>query len=238
MRTVESVPTRDPSPAVFVGRAQHGSLSTGGWRGKRFGEGCGKVDAVSCPPMKTAITLRRLAVSALAATTIGVGPVGHIVDAGRSGPEVPGRIDVEDGNKVFLVGHAVGVQIYRCNSSATGSSWGLVAPRADLYGDNGKVIVKHYGGPTWQAKDGSKVLASRVDGVVMDERAIPWLLLKADSNSAGSDGDRLIGTTFIQRVATTGGMAPDASTCNSETADDLVEIPYTADYYFWKATGN
>jgi hypothetical protein len=202
-----------------------------------IGEGSGKVDAVSCPPMKTTITLRRLAVSALAATTIGVGPVGHIVDAGRSGPEVPERIDVEDGNKVFLVGHAVGVQIYRCNVGAIGSSWGLVAPRADLYGDNGQVIVKHYGGPTWQAKDGSKVLASRVDGVIMDETAIPWLLLKADSKTAGSDGDRLTGTTFIQRVATTGGLAPDPSTCDSETADDVVEIPYTADYYFWKSTG-
>jgi hypothetical protein len=52
--------------------------------------------------MKTAITLRRLAVAALTATTIGVGPVDHIVDAGRSGSEVPGRIDVEDGNKVFV----------------------------------------------------------------------------------------------------------------------------------------
>ena len=118
--------------------------------------------------MKTAITLRRLAVAALTATTIGVGPVGHIVDAGRSGPEVPGRIDVEDGNKVFLVGHAVGVQIYRCNAGATGFSWGLVAPRADLYGDNGKLIVTHYGGPTWEAKDGSTVVGSRVDGVMVD----------------------------------------------------------------------
>lgn len=188
--------------------------------------------------MKTTITLRRLAVSALAATTIGVGPVGHIVDAGRSGPEVPERIDVEDGNKVFLVGHAIGVQIYRCNSSAAGSSWGFVAPRADLYGDNGKVIITHYGGPTWEAKDGSKVEASRVDGVTMDETAIPWLLLKVGSKSAGSDGDRLTGTTFIQRVATTGGVAPAPSACNSETANDVVEIPYTADYYFWKSTGN
>ena len=78
--------------------------------------------------MKTAITLRRLAVAALTTTTIGVGPVDHIVDAGVSGPEVPGRIDVEDGNKVFLVGHAVGVQIYRCNAGATDFGWGLVAP--------------------------------------------------------------------------------------------------------------
>ena len=160
-------------------------------------EGGGKVDAVSCPLMNAAITLRRLAVSALAATTIGVGPVDHIVDAGRSGPEVPERIDVDSGNKVFLVGHAVGVQIYRCDPAATGFGWALVAPRADLYGDNGKVIVTHYGGPTWEAKDGSTVVATRVDGVTMNETAIPWLKLKTKSAVAGSDGDRLAGTTFI-----------------------------------------
>jgi hypothetical protein len=188
--------------------------------------------------MKTAITLRRLAVAALTATTIGVGPVGHIVDAGRSGPEVPGRIDVEDGNKVFLVGHAIGVQIYRCNAGATGFSWGLVAPRADLYGDNGKLIVTHYGGPTWEAKDGSTVVGSRVDGVMMDETAIPWLLLKKATTTHGADGDRLTDTTFIQRVATTGGLAPAAGTCNADTVGDVAEIPYTADYYFWKSTGS
>ena len=101
--------------------------------------------------MKTTITLRHLALAALTATTIGVGPVGHIVDAGRTGPEVAERIDVEEGNKVFLVGHAIGVQIYGCKTGATGLGWELIAPRADLYGDNGKLIATHYGGPTWRA---------------------------------------------------------------------------------------
>jgi hypothetical protein len=187
--------------------------------------------------MKTAITLRRLAVAALTATTIGVGPVDHVVDAGQSGPEVPERIDVEDGNKVFLVGHATGVQIYRCNAGATGFSWGLVAPRADLYGDNGKLIATHYGGPSWQTRDGSKVTATRVDGVMVDYDAIPWLLLKA-TPTPGAEGDRLAETTFIQRTSTTGGIAPAASTCNEATVGDVAEIPYTADYHFWKSTGS
>jgi hypothetical protein len=186
--------------------------------------------------MKTAITLRRLAVSALAATTIGVGPVGHIVDAGQSGPDVPERIDVEDGNKVFLVGHATGVQIYRCNAGATGFSWGLVAPRADLYGDNGNLIATHYAGPTWEARDGSTVKGAKVDGVTVDETAIQWLLLKA-TPQPGGDGDRFAETTFIQRINTTGGLAPAPSTCTDATVGIIDEIPYTADYYFWKSAG-
>jgi hypothetical protein len=53
----------------------------------------------------------------------------------------------------------------------------------------------------------------------------------------GEDGDRLAHTTYIQRVATTGGLAPRAGTCNAATAGDVEEIPYTADYYFWKRIG-
>ena len=152
------------------------------------------------------------------------------------GPVVPSRIQVEDGNKVFLVGHAVGVQIYSCNATAAGFSWGLVAPRAELYNDNGKLIADHFGGPTWQARDGSRVMGQRVDGVTVDATAIPWLLLSAASTAAGPDGDKLAHTTFIQRTATTGGLPPAASECNAATAGSLVEVPYTADYHFWKAT--
>jgi Protein of unknown function (DUF3455) len=162
------------------------------------------------------------------------GPLAAVASAGPAEPEVPGRIAVQDGNKVFLVGHAVGVQIYSCNATATGYGWGLVAPRADLYDDHGNVIIKHFGGPSWQAKDGSSVMASRVDQVTVDPSAITWVLLKAHSGTAGPDGDRLAHTTYIQRIATTGGLAPAAADCNAESVGDVVESPYTADYYFWK----
>src|SRR3954452_11918521 len=74
--------------------------------------------------------------------------------AGPPPPDVPGGVAVGAGAKGFAVGHAVGVQVYSCN----GTSWGLVAPRANLYGDNGQLIVTHYAGPTWEARDGSKVV--------------------------------------------------------------------------------
>jgi len=157
-------------------------------------------------------------------------PLAQSALAGPAEPSVPGDVKVPEGHKLFLVGHAVGVQIYSCK--ATG--WGLVAPRADLYGDNGKLIATHFGGPTWQARDGSRVVGTRDGQANMDSSAIPWLRLKAASTSVGSDGDRLAGTTYIQRIATTGGMAPAASDCNSTTLGEVVEVPYTADYYFWK----
>jgi uncharacterized protein DUF3455 len=131
----------------------------------------------------------------------------------------PGR-----GHKVFLVGHGVGVQIYSCRAAQSGFAWSFVAPRANLYGDSGRLVITHFGGPTWQAGDGSKVVG-RVDAspLTVDPIAVPWL--------------RLAGTTFIQRIATVGGVAPPAAECNASAVGTVREVPYTADYYFWKKTG-
>ncbi|HEX8208388.1 MAG TPA: DUF3455 domain-containing protein [Solirubrobacteraceae bacterium] len=148
-------------------------------------------------------------------------------------PGLPTEVRVEAGHTPYLAGHATGVQIYRCNAPG---SWGLVAPRADLVDAKGKVIVTHFGGPSWQARDGSTVVAKRVNGATVDPTAIPWLLLAADpaKTTPGADGDKLVKTTFIQRINTVGGLAPVASTCTAENAGAVQEIPYEADYVFWK----
>jgi hypothetical protein len=151
--------------------------------------------------------------------------------AGPPPPVVPSQIQVGDGNKVFLVGHAVGVQIYSCN----GVAWSSATPRANLYDDHGKLIITHFAGPTWQATDGSRVVGQPEASVTVDPTAIPWVRLSA-STTPGPDGDRLVATTFVQRIATTGGLAPPAAACNATTAGTVAEVPYTADYYFWKRT--
>jgi hypothetical protein len=140
-------------------------------------------------------------------------------------------LDVPAGNKPFLDARAVGVQIYSCN----GSAWTLLAPRATLYGKNGKRVATHFAGPTWQAADGSRVVGRAVARATYYPTAIPWLLLEATSTAAGPQGDRLAHTTYIQRLNTTGGLAP-AADCGADTAGSTTEGPYTADYYFWKST--
>jgi FtsP/CotA-like multicopper oxidase with cupredoxin domain len=168
-------------------------------------------------------------VAAVAALSL----VAQVAVAGPPSPTgVPSQIQVGEGNKVFLVGHAVGVQIYTCN----GSVWSSAVPRANLYGDNGKLIITHFAGPSWQAKDGSKAVGTVVNRVTVDPTAIPWVLLSAKT-TPGPDGDRLVDTTFIQRLYTTGGLTPPAADCNAGTANTVVEVPYTADYFFWKHTG-
>lgn len=178
-------------------------------------------------------SIRRISMCVVVAALAAL-QLAQVADAKTEAPEVPVEVQVDPGYKVFLAGHAVGVQIYRCNPGTSGFAWGLVAPRANLYDDHGKLIVTHYGGPTWEATDGSTVVAARAGQANVDPTAIPWLKLKATSTSPGPDGDRLVKTAYIQRVNTTGGLAPAAADCNAATAGEQVEVPYTADYYFWK----
>jgi hypothetical protein len=174
--------------------------------------------------------MRTLTLAACAAVAVVVVAVAAVTPAyaGPTAPAVPGEIAVAEGHKPFLVAHAAGVQIYRCD----GASWGTSTPRADLYDDHGKRIGTHYAGPAWETRDGSTVKAARVAGVTVDATAIPWLLLKA-TPTVRDDG-RLAATSYIQRTATVGGLAPPAAACSAATIGDVVEVPYTADYTFWK----
>ena len=154
-----------------------------------------------------------------------------------SPPSVPSTIQVPAGNVPFLLGHATGTQNYTCQQTPTGITWTLVAPSATLVDDEGKQLMTHFGGPTWQAKDGSKVVGARVDGVPGSPGAIAWLLLSATSTPGPDGGDRLVGTTFIQRVNTTGGLAPTGG-CDASSVGAARNVPYTSDYYFYRAAGS
>jgi hypothetical protein len=175
------------------------------------------------------VTLAATAAVALAALAL----VSTAAPAPAHEPSVPTRIQVPAGHSPFLLAHAIGVQVYACSATPDGPKWQFVEPRAVLYG-NGRLLGIHFAGPTWQATDGSSVKAARVDGVTVDPTAIPWLLLKATTTSAGPYGDRLAPTTYIQRIATRGGLEPSAADCHAGSVGSQRKVPYTADYRFWK----
>jgi hypothetical protein len=177
------------------------------------------------------MNLRTLTMHLILAAAL-VGAAAGIAEARSPEQDVPAAIAVDAGHKPFLSGHAVGVQIYACGATATGYEWSFVAPRADVYDERGRLLTTHFAGPTWQTKDGSFVVGRVVDRAPA-EGTIPWLLLEAASTSPG----RLGRTTHVQRLATTGGLPPAAATCNAGTAGTGAEVPYTADYVFWKRKG-
>lgn len=130
---------------------------------------------------------------------------------------------------------AQGVQIYECRTSTDQPAvhaWTFVGPEADLFGTRGDKIGRHYGGPHWEALDGSKVvgtLKERVDAPKAD--SIPWLLLA--TKSVGEQGV-FSKVTSIQRVNTVGGVAPRDG-CTQAAAGARARVKYAADYYFFTA---
>ena len=176
---------------------------------------------------------KSIALATTLAAAVALAPAAH---AGPPAPDVPGDIAVSADHKPFLVGHATGVQIYPCRLTDAGYAWGASTPRATLVDDSGKPIAEHFGGPSWQAKDGSLVVGRRDAGVTVDPTAIPWLRLTAASTAAGDYGDRLTRTSYILRTSTTGGLPPAAADCNAATVGTGVEVDYTADYTFFKPT--
>ena len=175
--------------------------------------------------------LRRVAGAVCVAIAVASGATA----AQAAEPGIPTEIQVLAGNKLFLEAHATGVQIYDCVAVADGYGWSAPTPRANLYGDNGKLVATHYAGPTWEARDGSRVVGRKEAGVTVDPTAIQWLRLAAATTSVGPDGGPLAATTYIQRVATVGGLPPAAADCTAATVGTRKETPYIADYRFWKA---
>jgi Protein of unknown function (DUF3455) len=181
--------------------------------------------------------MRKLLLTGIAAVAIAL-PLAQAAQAGPAAPAVPSEIAVTGAHKPYLIAHAEGVQIYACYSVADGYAWRLLAPRATLSTEKGKPLGSHYGGPTWEARDGSTVVGVRETGVSVDPAAVDWLRLRADKTTAGPGGDRLTATSYIQRINTVGGRPPAAGDCDEDTVAEQREIPYSADYVFFKATGN
>jgi hypothetical protein len=191
----------------------------------------------SASTARLARTLARNTIAASIALPALLPGVAH-ADATLAPPSVPAAaaVQVSAGHVPFLLGHAIGTQNYICqiaSTSATGYAWTFVAPSATLVDDKGQPIITHFAGPTWQANDGSTVMGARVEGATVSTSAIPWLLLGATAKAPGETGDQLTATTFIQRVNTTGGLAPESG-CDATTVGAGANVLYTSDYYFYK----
>ena len=170
----------------------------------------------------------------IALVTLAFKPVQATALDNSNGPVLPaecGSIAAPEGNKLSFHTYAKGVQIYRWNGITL--KWDFVAPLADLFAEENFFgeVGKHSRGPVWESKSGSLVEARRVlgTGCTPDPTAIEWLLL-SKHRTAGSG--IFASVTFIQRVNTTGGLAPTAP---GETDGEVKEIPYTAEYYFYRA---
>jgi hypothetical protein len=178
----------------------------------------------------TAMSLRRCLVPLAAAAVAGCAAP----PAPPATPPLPDALRPPPGQALFVEALATGVQIYECKQGADVAAayeWAFRAPEATLVGRDGAPLGKHYGGPTWEAPDGSTVvgqLKARDPGP--DARAIPWLLLDAKSTTGSGV---FTPTKSIVRMQTTEGLAPQRP-CSAGNAGEVARVPYTATYGFYR----
>ena len=166
-------------------------------------------------------------------------------------PPVPAGLEVEAPNEAFLLGRGVGTQNYVCQpaDSLGRVAWTLFTPEATLFSDQREQLTTHFFSPnpaegfivrvTWQDSRDTSTVWARLIKSVPDPNgsgAIPWLKLQAAGTQDGpTGGDTLSRTTFVQRLNTVGGSAP-ATGCDIPTdIGHKAFVPYTADYFFYKA---
>jgi hypothetical protein len=131
------------------------------------------------------------------------------------------------GTVPVLTAHAEGEQIYECKAGADGKlAWAFREPKATLTAD-GKIVGKHYAGPTWELNDGSAVVGKAVANVSgKTANDVAWL--KLDAITHRGNGGTLADVTTVQRIDTVGGQLAGACDKAGETRG----MPYTADYVF------
>jgi hypothetical protein len=75
---------------------------------------------------------------------------------------------------------------------------------------------------------------SSSDPAFVAKGAVAWLKLTVVGAQDGpGGGDSLTKTTFIQRVNTSGGVAPSTGCASFSDAGNQAFVPYTADYIFY-----
>ncbi|MGC1301597.1 MAG: DUF3455 domain-containing protein [Caulobacteraceae bacterium] len=123
-----------------------------------------------------------------------------------------------------------GVQIYSCQPSGAGFAWKLQGPEATLSASDGRVIGRHFAGPSWQATDGSTIVGEPVVASASpDDGAIPWLVLHVKSTTGAG---LFSNVTYVTRTLTHGGAAP-ATGCDAGRSGQETRAPYSATYTFF-----
>jgi hypothetical protein len=147
---------------------------------------------------------------------------------------LPDAVKVPAGHAVVMETVGAGDITYECRPKAGMAGqfeWVFVGPDARLMDRAGKQVGKYYGPPaTWESMDGSKVTATQVAVAPNGAANIPYQLVKANpAMGAGA----MQGVSYIQRVATQGGIAP-AMACGASSAGQKQVVKYQADYIFYR----
>ncbi|MCW6006005.1 DUF3455 domain-containing protein [Micromonospora sp. CPCC 205371] len=171
-------------------------------------------------------TLRGVMCAGVLAAALVAGAPVSAHSSGTSSAPVPANLVPPAGNVPFATFGATGVQVYTCTAGA----WTFTEPAAILAGKAkghpGPQAATHFRGPSWQSTRDGSLVEARAVATSPVSGAIPQLLLQATRTR----GDGVFGeVTYIQRLATSGGVAPTGACVDGQTSG----VPYRAVYRFF-----
>ena len=185
------------------------------------------------PTIRTSLTT--LALLGTAAALTACGSMSSPAAPAFNQSSLPTAVQVPAGQRIAMETVGAGDITYECRAKkdmASEFEWVFVGPDAKLMDRKGMQVGRYFGPPaTWENKDGSKVTATQVAVAPAGTGNIPLQLVKA--NPAMGMG-AMQGVSYIQRVATQGGVAP-AMACGASNAGQKQVVKYQADYIFWRA---
>lgn len=177
--------------------------------------------------------LNTVAAAGMVAATLAACSTPGMMSAMKT-PDAPAAVTVPAGHKVAMMTTGMGDLTYECRAKAGATDayeWVFTGPDAMLYDMNKKMVGKYYGGPTWEAADGSKVGGKQLAVAPSPNAgAIPLQLVQAGP-AMGSGA--MSGVSYIQRLNTMGGVAP-TDACGAGMAGTKKTVKYQADYVFYK----
>ena len=151
-------------------------------------------------------------------------------------PAIPQALTAPANQEPAFVLTARGVQIYECRAlpgEPNKFEWTFKAPEADLFDAQGRMVGKHYAGPTWELTAGGKIVGKvKAKADAPDGKGVAWLLLDVTAHDDG--GGALAKVQSVQRLATVGGKTPTEAADQTKAGQER-RVEYTATYVFYAA---
>jgi len=174
--------------------------------------------------MKVQLCIGVVLIGLMTAPAFGAGnmPAPELAIPPTLAPPKPAKLAVK------LIG--AGVQIYACVAKAAGqrNEWAEKGPEGQISDFGANFAGNLRPGPTWEAKDGSKLTGKMLIQIpAMRTNALPWVLYGTHSSGRGV----FAGVRFVQRLDTVQGLAP-AGACDHPGEE--YRSQFAAIYYFYK----
>jgi hypothetical protein len=149
-------------------------------------------------------------------------------------PAVPPPLQPSAAEAPAFMLRAEGVHVFECRPNAHGGyQWVFTNPDVSLSDGTTERAIE-VSPNTFEASTDRSTVSGRVRAVAgAGADNLPWMLLTARSTP---DDGLFAGVTSVQRVNTSGGVAPRDG-CGEYTVGTETRAAFSADYYFYRRRG-